>query len=62
MSLIGKISFELVDGRSQFENQIKRPQRGPLTLDEVELTEIGQTELGEIYRENLKLEDWEEED
>jgi len=60
--LIGKISFELVDGRPQFENQIKRPHWGPLTLDEVELTEIGQTELGEIYRENLKLEDWEEED
>ena len=62
MSLIGKISFELVDGRSQFENQIKRPQRGPLTLDEVELTEIGQTELTEIYLKDVKLKDSEGKD
>lgn len=59
---VGKISFELVDDRPQFENQIKCPNCGTLTLDEVELTEIGQTELTEIYLQDVELEDWEEED
>ncbi len=59
---VGKISFELVEGRPQFENQIKCPHCGPLTLDEVELTEVGQTELTEIYLQGVRLEDGEDED
>jgi DNA-directed RNA polymerase subunit RPC12/RpoP len=59
---VGKISFELVDERPQFENQIKCPNCGSLTLDEVELTEVGQTELTEIYVQDVRLEDWEDED
>lgn len=54
---VGKISFKLVDDRPQFENEINCPHCGPLTLDEVELTEIGQTELTEIYLKDVKLED-----
>jgi len=50
---VGKISFELVDDRPQFENQIKCPNCGVLTLDEVELTEISQTELTELYLKDL---------
>ncbi len=50
---VGKISFELVDERPQFENQIKCPHCGALTLDEIELTEIGQTELTEIYLKDV---------
>lgn len=59
---VGKISFELVDERPQFENQIKCSHCGALTLDEVELTEIGQTELTEIYLKDVKLEDSEGKD
>jgi len=29
---VGRISFELVDDRPQFENQIKCPNCGPLNL------------------------------
>jgi len=53
---VGKISFELVDERPQFENEIGCPHCEPLTLNEVELTEIGQTELTEIYLKDVKLE------
>lgn len=51
---VGKISFELVDERPQFENQIKCSHCGALTLDEVELTEI--------YLKDVKLEDSEGKD
>lgn len=34
-------------------NQIKCPNCGALTLDEVKLTEIGQTELTELYLKDL---------
>ena len=43
---VGKVSFELVDDRPQFENQINCPHCGALTLDE----------------KDLKLEDSERED
>lgn len=59
---VGKISFELVDERPQFENEIKCSRCGPLILDEVELTEIGQTELTEIHLKDVKLEDSEGKD
>ena len=59
---VGKVSFQLVDDRPQFENEINCPHCGPLTLDEVELTEIGQTELTEIYLKDVKLEDSEGKD
>jgi len=58
---VGRISFELVNDRPQFENQMRCPNCGSLTLDEVELTEISQTELTEIYLQDVKLEDSEEE-
>lgn len=45
---VGNISFELVDERPQFEKQISCPRCGYLTLDEVILTELGQTQLTEL--------------
>lgn len=48
---VGKISFELVDERPQFENEIKCENCGLLTLDEVELTELGQSQLTELQLE-----------
>lgn len=46
---VGKINFELVDGRPQFEHEIVCPNCGKLTLDEVELTELGQSQLTELW-------------
>lgn len=46
---VGKINFELVDGRPQFENQIRCHECGLLTLDKVELTELGQSQLTELH-------------
>jgi len=51
---VGKINFELVNERPQFENQIKCPNCGPLTLDEVWLTELGQTQLTELQLEDIE--------
>lgn len=45
---VGKISFKLVKGRPQFERQIQCDNCGKLTLDEVELTELGQSQLTEL--------------
>lgn len=52
---VGSISFELVDERPQFENQIKCECCGILTLDEVELTELGQSQLSEIFFREAKF-------
>ena len=57
---VGKISFKLVNERPQFENQSKCSHCGVLTLDEVELTEIGQAELTAIYLKDVKLKESEE--
>lgn len=46
---IGKISFPPKEERSSFEKNIICPECGIRTMDEVELTELGQTQLGEIY-------------
>ena len=46
---VGRISFEFVDWRPQFERKITCPNCGILTLDEVELTEIGQSQLTYLY-------------
>ena len=46
---IGKISFPSKEERPNFEKKIICPECGIRTIDEVELTELGQTQLGEIY-------------
>jgi len=46
---IGKISFPPKEERPSFEKNIICPECGIRTMDEVELTELGQTQLGEIY-------------
>ncbi|MEA2054869.1 MAG: hypothetical protein U9O96_07200 [Candidatus Thermoplasmatota archaeon] len=43
---VGKIAFGEKLG---FENEIKCEDCGVLTLDEVELTELGQTQVSELF-------------
>lgn len=51
---VGKISFKLVDERPVFERKIKCDNCGELTMDEVKLTEIGQSQLTELYLKEKK--------
>ncbi len=46
---MGEINFELVNWRPQFEREIVCPNCGKLTLDDVELTEFGQSQLTELW-------------
>lgn len=52
---VGRITFseDIYKGkqgeRPEFENEVICPSCGVLTLDEVELTELGQTQLTEIF-------------
>ncbi len=46
---VGEINFELVNWRPQFEREIVCPNCGKLTLDDVELTEFGQSQLTELW-------------
>jgi DNA-directed RNA polymerase subunit RPC12/RpoP len=45
----GKISFPIGEKRPRFERNIVCPRCGVLTMDEVELTELGQTQLGAVF-------------
>jgi len=46
---VGKISFPPGEERPRFEKSIICPRCGTRTMDEVELTELGQTQLTEAY-------------
>jgi len=46
---VGKISFPIGEDRPRFEKEIVCPRCGILTMDEVELTELGQTQLGAVF-------------
>jgi len=46
---VGEISFPIEENRPRFEKDIVCPGCGVLTMDEVELTELGQTQLGAIF-------------
>jgi len=46
---VGKISFPIEENRPRFEKNIVCPRCGILTMDEVELTEYGQTQLGAVF-------------
>lgn len=46
---VGKISFPPKEERPHFERDIVCPRCGILSMDEVELTELGQTQLTAIY-------------
>lgn len=47
---VGKITFSLkVDSRPKFKNNVKCPNCGVLTLDDLELTELGQTQLTDFF-------------
>ena len=51
---VGKISFPVEENRPRFEKNILCPRCGVLTMDEVELTEPGQTQLGAVFFAELK--------
>jgi len=51
---VGKISFPVGENRPRFEMNIVRPRCGVLTMDEVELTELGQTQLGAVFMAELE--------
>ncbi len=52
-SNVGKISFPINSDRPRFEKDIRCPKCGVLSMDEVELTELGQTQLGVVYMAEL---------
>ncbi len=51
---VGKISFPIEENRPRFEKDIVCPRCGVLTMDEVELTELGQTQLGAVFMAELE--------
>ena len=46
---VDKISFPIGGNRPRFEKNIVCPRCGILTMDEVELREHGQTQLGAVF-------------
>ena len=46
---VGKISFPVEENRPRFEKDIVCPRCGVLSMDDVELTELGQTQLGAVF-------------
>ncbi len=48
-SEVGEISFSPEDMRPQFEKDIICPKCGTLTIDDVLLTELGQSQLTEVH-------------
>ncbi len=53
---VGKIDFDnMVDNRPQFENDVCCPNCGVLSISrkEVELTELGQTQIGDLYFDGM---------
>jgi len=46
---VGGISFPPNENRPRFEKSIICPKCGVLSMDDVWLTEIGQTQLSEVY-------------
>lgn len=52
---VGGVSFPIEEERPHFEKDIICPICGILSMDEVELTELGQTQLTAIYMSGVKL-------
>ena len=46
---VGKITFPIESERPHFEKNIICPECGRLSMDEVELTELGQTQLSAVF-------------
>ncbi|MFZ2070618.1 MAG: hypothetical protein WAV32_03230 [Halobacteriota archaeon] len=46
---VGKISFTVEENRLRFENEIVCPGCGIISMTEVVLTELGQTQLSVIF-------------
>ena len=52
-SNVGEITFPMGD-RPKFGNNIECPKCGIITIDDVLLTELGQTQLTEIHMETTE--------
>jgi len=51
---VGKISSPVGEERPHFEKNIVCPRCGSLSMDETELTELGQTRLTEVFMSKLE--------
>lgn len=51
---VGKITISIKSERPHFEKDIMCPKCGKLSMDEVELTELGQTQLSAVYMAELR--------
>ncbi len=51
---VGKISFPPNEERPRFEKDIECPLCGVLSMDEVWLTELGQTQLTRVYMSRIR--------
>ena len=51
---VGKISFPIEESQPRFEKEIVCSRCGILIMDEVELTELGQTQLGAAFMAELE--------
>jgi hypothetical protein len=51
---VGKIIFPIKSKRPHFEKRIVCPKCGVLSMDDVELTELGQTQLSAVYMSELR--------
>jgi len=51
---VGKISFPVKEDRPRFEKEIVCPRCGILSMDDVWLTEFGQTQLGAVFFAELE--------
>jgi len=51
---VGKISFPIEENRPRFEKDILCSGCGVLTMDEAELTDLGQTQLGAAFMAELE--------
>jgi len=50
---VGKITFPPKQSRPRFEKNMICPKCGIRSMDDVELTELGQTQLAEVYMSDL---------
>ena len=51
---VGKITFPIESKRPHFEKSIVCPKCGVLSMDDAELTELGQTQLSAVYMSELR--------
>lgn len=55
---VGKITFPADSERPNFEQDIICDECGKLTMDEVWLTELGQTQLTQLHLQDMRKNNW----